>query len=70
MEKSPKKWLTTFLLCWFLGYWGVHRFYVGKTGTAVAQLLTCGGFGIWAFIDWIKILCQKFTDKDGNVIAR
>ena len=69
MEKSPKKWLTTFLLCTFLGYQGAHRFYVGKTGSGVAQLLL-DWTGIWCLIDWIKILCQKFTDKEGNVIAR
>ena len=68
MEKSPKKWLTTFLLCTFLGYWGAHRFYVGKTGTGIAQLLTAGGCGIWALIDFIMILLGKFTDAEGRVI--
>ena len=29
---SDKDWLATFLLCWFLGVFGAHRFYVGKTG--------------------------------------
>ena len=67
---SDKDWLATFLLCWFLGVFGAHRFYVGKTGSAIAMILTLGGLGIWNFIDWIVILCGAFKDKDGRVIKR
>lgn len=67
---SSKDWLATFLLCWFLGVFGAHRFYVGKTGSAIAMILTLGGLGIWNFIDWIVILCGEFKDKDGRVIKR
>ena len=64
-EASDKKRLVAFLLCFFLGPLGVHRFYVGKVGTGVVQLLTAGAFGIWALIDLIMILCGSFKDKDG-----
>lgn len=67
---SDKDWLATFLLCWFLGIFGIHRFYVGKTGSAILMLLTMGGIGLWVFIDWIIILCGQFKDKDGKVIKR
>ncbi len=67
---SDKDWLATFLLCWFLGVFGIHRFYVGKTGSAIAMILTLGGFGIWVLVDWIIILCGDFKDKDGRVIKR
>jgi len=67
-EKSEKNGLTVLLLCIFLGGLGVHRFFVGKTGTGVAQLLTLGGCGIWALIDLIMIVMGKFTDNDGNFI--
>ena len=67
---SDKDWLATFLLCWFLGIWGIHRFYVGRTGSAIAMILTLGGLGIWVLVDWIIILCGDFKDKDGKVIKR
>ena len=67
-EKSDKNGVTVLLLCIFLGGFGVHRFYVGKTGSGVAQLLTLGGCGIWALIDLIMIVMGKFTDKDENFV--
>jgi len=67
-ESSEKKRLVAVLLCFFLGALGVHRFYVGKIGTGVAQLLTIGGLGIWVLIDLIMILCGAFRDKEGNPV--
>jgi len=66
--KSEKSNVAALLLCFFLGMLGVHRFYVGKIGTGVLQLVTLGGLGIWALIDFIMIVLQKFTDKDGNAL--
>lgn len=67
--KSEKNWLVTLLLCLFLGGIGVHRFYAGKIGTGILQLLTLGGCGIWVLIDFIMILVGSFKDKDGNPIT-
>tara|TARA_Y100000588_G_scaffold102193_1_gene111163 strand:- start:151 stop:372 length:222 start_codon:yes stop_codon:yes gene_type:complete len=65
---SEKCFSSTLALCLLLGILGVHRFYVGKTGTGIFMLLTLGGLGIWALIDLIKIAIQKFEDGDGAVI--
>jgi TM2 domain-containing membrane protein YozV len=66
--KSEKSNVTALILCLFLGGLGVHRFYVGKIGTGVLQLITLGGLGIWALIDLIMIIMQKFTDGEGNTL--
>ena len=69
-EISEKERLVTLLLCWFLGIFGVHRFYIGKTCTGLLMLFTLGIFGIWTFIDLIIILIGKMTDSEGKVIER
>ena len=63
------KWLIVLLLCFFLGGLGIHRFYVGKTGSGIVQLLTMGGCGIWALIDLVMILVGNFEDSEGNKIT-
>lgn len=55
--KKPADWLTTLLLCIVVGGLGGHRFYVGKIGTGIIQLLTLGGCGIWSLVDLIMIIC-------------
>ncbi|MCH8541964.1 MAG: TM2 domain-containing protein [Alcanivorax sp.] len=66
---SEKRILPAFLLCFFFGILGVHRFYVGKVGTGILQILTLGGLGIWALIDFIMIIVGAFTDKNGNKLT-
>ena len=38
MLGSGRSRLATLLLCFFLGWLGVHRFYVGKVGTGVLMI--------------------------------
>ena len=64
-----QKKVTAALLCFFLGHFGAHRFYVGKHGTAVLQLLSAGGLGIWSTADLIFILCDEFTNAEGQKLS-
>lgn len=63
---APKSWLVAVLLAFFLGGLGVHRFYLGYTWQGVVQLLTLGGFGLWALIDFIRIFIRDLQPKDGS----
>lgn len=65
---SDKGFVPAILLCFFFGVLGVHRFYVGKIGTGILQLLTLGGLGIWALVDFILIVVGAFRDKQGRPI--
>jgi TM2 domain-containing membrane protein YozV len=63
--KSDKKFLVALLCCIFFGWLGVHRFYLGHIGIGLAQLLTCGGCGIWALVDAILIAAGSVKDVQG-----
>lgn len=64
--ESDKSYLTAWLLSYFLGVFGVDRFYLGYTGLGIAKLLTLGGCGIWALVDWILIFAGVTKDKQGR----
>ncbi len=68
-SNPPKSKVAAALLCFFLGGLGVHRFYLGYTGLGIAQLLTCGGCGIWALVDFIMILTGSVKDSEGRDLA-
>ena len=69
-DVTDKRILPAAILAGCFGVFGVHRFYVGKVGTGILQLLTLGGLGIWAVVDFILIVVGAFTDKDGNRITQ
>ena len=50
---------TTLIVSILAGTLGIDRFMIGDTGLGIGKLLTCGGIGIWAIIDWFQI--QKAT---------
>ena len=68
-NRSDKDWLTCVLLSFFLGSLGIHSFYVGKTVVGIVQILTLGGCGIWALIDFIMIVCGSYRDAEGKLIT-
>lgn len=55
--KEKNKWVA-FLLCFFLGYVGAHKFYEGRVGMGILYLFTAGLFGIGWFIDTIVLLTK------------
>jgi len=65
----PKSKTTALLLCLFLGVLGIHRFYVGKTGTGIIWLCTGGLCGIGALIDFIAIITGGFKDTFGRPLV-
>jgi len=83
---SPKSRLAATLLAFFLGMFGAHRFYVGKTGTAVLMLILglvgwatfwfflgiifLVAVGIWAFVDFILAVVGSMRDSEGKLIER
>lgn len=67
---NAKEWLTTLLLCLFVGGLGIHRFYTGHTGIGIIQLLTLGGCGIWSLIDLITIATGSYRDAEGNPLKK
>jgi hypothetical protein len=69
---SPKSRLIVTLLAALpfamFGVGGIHRFYLGKIGTGVVQLVTFGGLIVWQFIDFIMAVSGNMKDKEGRVI--
>lgn len=63
---GEKNQIIALLLCFFLGGLGIHRFYLGYTTVGIIQLLTLGGCGIWALIDFVRIIIGDLGPKDGD----
>lgn len=57
------------ILTLLLGFAGAHRFYVGRTGTALAMLFTLGGLGIWWLIDIVIVASGQLKDNEGKWVS-
>ena len=58
--------LTTLLYSILLGFLGLDRFCLGKTGTAVGKLLTLGGLGIWWVVDVVLLITGQLMPEDNS----
>ena len=70
MAGEQKSYVVAVLLSFFLGSLGIDRFYLGYTGLGIAKLVTCGGLGIWALIDFVLIVVGKVKAADGSELQR
>jgi len=55
MAKKKVNWVLTLIMSILFGTLGVDRFIMGKVGTGILKLITCGGCGIWWLVDLILI---------------
>lgn len=55
-QSEKKDRATAFVLSFFLGWWGIDRFYLGQVALGLFKLLTFGGFGAWWFVDLFLIM--------------
>ena len=67
---SDKDWLATLLISFFVGWFGIDRFYLGYTGLGILKLITFGGCGIWYVVDLILIAMGKLDDSQGRPLRR
>ena len=69
-QQGDRSFLVTLLLCVFLGYMGIHRFYTKNYIAGIIQLLTGGMCGIWWLIDLILIAVGTYRDGDGLPLTK
>lgn len=67
---EPKSKLVAVLLAFFLGGIGIHDFYLGYTKNGIIKIVlsvcTGVGGGIWALVDFIRLLTGSLhTDANG-----
>jgi hypothetical protein len=70
LDPSEKSRGVATALAAFLGPFGAHRFYVGKTGSGALMCVTLGGLGVWWLYDLIVVAAGDFRDVNGHRVSR
>lgn len=63
---SDKPWLTSWFLAAFLGVFGADHFFLGRSGTGILKLVTCGGAGMWLLFDLVMLATGNAKDGKGQ----
>lgn len=66
MYRAGKSQQTAAILAGLVGWLGIHRFYLGYPGIGLLQIITLGGFGIWSFVDFIRIITGDLRPRKGR----
>lgn len=66
---SDKSRTVALALALLLGVFGAHRFYAGRTASAILMLFTLGGLGIWWMFDVIVVAAGGFHDDLGRLVS-
>ena len=71
LNVSTKNRFTALMLCWFLGFFGVHRLYAGKLGSGFLMLygtivstlvlIVCAPIGYMCFITMLALVANDFA---------
>lgn len=67
--KSCKSIVLALALCFLVGYFGVHLFYVGRRKQGYLYLFTIGLCGVGWLVDLVMIIIGQFKDSRGDKLT-